>query len=83
MEKMFGFAVLTAFAIPAFAAQNVVVVDDLKPGLEMAHACGVDFAACFWSYDIPVIRSFMRDHADYCLNSVDELGDLLFSGEEA
>ena len=63
--------------------EELLMVDDLKPGLDMAHACGVKFAACFWSYDIPVIRSFMRESADYCLDSVSELEELLFSGETA
>ena len=31
--KLVSFAALSAFAIPALAAQNVVVVDDLKPGI--------------------------------------------------
>ena len=63
--------------------EEMLMIDDLKPGLDMAHACGVKFAACFWSYDIPVIRSCMRDNADYCLNSVSELEELQFSGEAA
>ena len=61
---------------------ELLMVDDLKPGLEMAHACGVDFAACFWSYDIPVIRNYMKENADFCLNSVTELSALIF-GEDA
>ena len=58
------------------------MVDDLKAGLEMAHRCGAAFAACFWSYDVPVIREYMKDNADYCLNSVGDLEELLF-GEDA
>ena len=61
---------------------ELLMVDELKPGLEMAHACGVDFAACFWSYDIPVIRNYMKENADFCLNSVTELSALIF-GEDA
>ena len=58
--------------------EEMLMVDDLKPGLDMAHACGAAFAACFWSYDIPVIREYMLKNADFCLNSVSELADLLF-----
>ncbi len=61
---------------------DLLMIDDLKPGLDMAHACGVKFAACRWSYDIPVIRDYMDEHADYCLSSVAELERLQF-GEEA
>ena len=60
---------------------DMLMVDDLKPGLDMAHACDVKFAACFWSYDISAIRIYMNDHADFCLNSVSELEHLLFPVE--
>ena len=62
--------------------EELLMVDDLKPGLDMAHACGVKFAACRWSYDIPVIREYMKKNADYSLGSVAELEKLQF-GEEA
>ena len=62
--------------------EELLMVDDLKPGLDMAHACGVKFAACRWSYDIPVIREYMKKNADYSLGSVAELEKLQF-GEVA
>ena len=37
-----------------------MVVDDLKPGYDMAHAAGVPFAAACWAYDVPEIRQFME-----------------------
>ncbi len=67
--------------ITGFNPEDLLMVDDLKPGLEMAHSCGVDFAACFWSYDISVIRNYMKNKAEYCLNSVNDLEKLLFAGE--
>ena len=39
---------------------EILVVDDLKPGYDMARSAGVDFAAAGWAYDIPEIREFMR-----------------------
>ena len=60
---------------------EVLVVDDLKPGYDMARGAGVDFAAAGWAYDIPEIEDFMRRHCDYYLKSVDELRTLLFSKE--
>lgn len=63
--------------------EDLLMVDDLKAGLDMARSCGVDFAACGWGYDVPVITNYMKDHADYCLKSVKELERLLFSGEDA
>lgn len=40
--------------------RDVLVVDDLKPGVVMARAAGVDAAAAGWAHDIPSIRAFMR-----------------------
>lgn len=57
---------------------EVLVVDDLKPGFDMARAAGVDFAAAGWAYNVPTIESFMRKNCDYYLKSVEELRDLIF-----
>ena len=37
---------------------ELLMVDDLKPGYDMAHACGVPFACAGWSHDDPEIRAF-------------------------
>ena len=57
---------------------EVLVVDDLKPGFDMARAAGVDFAAAGWAYDVPEIRDFMKQNCDFYLSEVDELKRLLF-----
>ena len=44
------------------AASDLLMIDDLKPGFDMAEACGVDFAAVGWSNDIPEIERFMRQN---------------------
>ena len=59
---------------------EILVVDDLKPGLDMARDAGVDFAASGWSYDIPEIEHFMRENCKYYLKTVKELETLLFGG---
>ena len=58
--------------------EEVLVVDDLKPGYDMARAAGVVFAAAGWAYDVPEIEAFMRQNCDYYLKTVDELYKLLF-----
>lgn len=58
---------------------EIIVVDDLKPGYDMARAAGVDFAAAGWAYDVPEIESFMRKNCDYYFKTVKELSDMLFS----
>ncbi len=57
---------------------EVLVVDDLKPGYDMAKGAGVDFAAAGWAYDVPEIEDFMRKNCDYYLESVDDLKKILF-----
>ena len=57
---------------------DVLVVDDLKPGYDMARGAGVDFAAAGWAYDVPEIASFMRKNCDFYLESVGDLRKILF-----
>ena len=42
--------------------EELLVVDDLKPGYDMAKAAGVPFAAAGWANDIPEIVRFMREN---------------------
>ena len=45
----------------------------LKPGYDMARACGVDFAAAGWANDIPQIEDFMRRNCEHYFKTVAEL----------
>ena len=58
--------------------EEILVVDDLKPGYDMARGAGVDFAAAGWAYDVPEIREFMKQNCDFYLESVEELRRLIF-----
>ena len=53
------------------------MVDDLKPGYDMAKSAGVDFAAAGWAYDEPEIECFMRENCDYYFKTIVELADFL------
>lgn len=57
--------------------EEILVVDDLKPGYDMARGGGAHFAAAGWAYDVPEIRAFMEKNCDYYLESVSELKSLL------
>lgn len=57
---------------------ELLMVDDLKPGYDMAHACGVPFACAGWSHDDPEIRAFLRRFSDFYLETVQALEPLLF-----
>lgn len=61
------------------AAADALVVDDLKPGVEMARAAGVAVAAAGWGHRVDSIARQMREICDVYLASVDELRDYLFS----
>lgn len=58
--------------------QEMVMVDDSKPGYDMAKAYGVPFVGAGWATDIPEIRDFMRKNSDVYFTSVGELAEFLF-----
>lgn len=57
--------------------QDLLMIDDLKPGYVMARACGVDFAAVGWSNDLPQIERFMRDNCRWYFKNVSDLAAFL------
>lgn len=57
--------------------EELLVVDDLKPGFDMAKAAGVPFAAALWAYDIPEIQNFFRENCPNVFETVDALADWL------
>ena len=61
--------------------KDLLVVDDLKPGLDMAQAAGVDFAAACWAYDVPEIRNWMAAHSPHCFDTPEALAAWLLAGE--
>ena len=61
-----------------FAPEEMLVVDDLKPGYDMARAVGAPFAAAGWANDIPEIEGFMRKNCDLYFKTVEELKAHLF-----
>ena len=58
-------------------SEDVLMIDDLKPGYDMAAACGVDFAAVGWANDIPEIEAFMRRNCRRYFKTVAELDAFL------
>ena len=52
---------------------ELLMIDDLKPGYDMAAACGVDFAGVGWANDIAAIETFMRQNCTNYFKSVAEL----------
>lgn len=56
---------------------EILVVDDLKPGLDMARSCNVTFAAAGWSHIIPEIKNYMKANSDYYFSTVDSLKEFI------
>ena len=59
---------------------DLLMIDDLKPGYDMARAVGTDFAAVGWSSDVPEIESFMRENCELYFKTVRALADFLEIG---
>ena len=58
--------------------EEMLMVDDLKPGYDMARAAGVPFAAACWAYDVPEIRAFMEQNCELAFEDPAELEQFLF-----
>ncbi len=56
---------------------ELLMIDDLKPGFDMAAACGVPFAGVGWSNDIEPIERFMRANCSLYFKTVAELSAFL------
>ncbi len=63
----------------SLAPGEMLVIDDLKPGYDMAAAAGVDFAGAGWSYEIGFIEDFMRANCSNYFKTVQELDEFLQS----
>ncbi len=63
----------------SLSPEDILVIDDLKPGYDMACAAGVDFAGAGWAYDIPFIEDFMRANCTNYFKTVRELDEFLHS----
>lgn len=62
-------------------AKDLLMVDDLKPGYDMAKKVGVDFAFAGWGRkNVPQITQFMEKYCDYSFASTDALYQFLFGG---
>lgn len=77
-RKPEAFPVLQILEKMGLAPGEAVMIDDLKPGYDMARKCGIDFAACGWAYDVPEIRAFMESQCENYFETPEELEAFLF-----
>ena len=59
--------------------EEMLMVDDLKPGLEMSRKSGIKIAGAGWGQHVPEIEAHMREHCDYYFKSVDKLSELVLN----
>jgi len=64
--------VTDAAAKTGLPLSRLLVVDDLRPGVLMARAAGVDAAAAGWGHRIPRIERYMREHCVAYFADVEE-----------
>ncbi len=76
-RKPHPFPLLDLMARFSLRPEEVLMIDDLKPGYDMALAAGVDFAAAGWAYDIPEIEGFMRANCPLYFKTVPALASWL------
>jgi phosphoglycolate phosphatase/pyrophosphatase PpaX len=57
--------------------EQALVVDDLRPGVEMARAAEVAVAAAGWAHAIPAIRTFMETNCAAYFERVAEFADFV------
>lgn len=57
--------------------EELLVLDDLKPGYDMAQLGGVPFAGAGWAYDVPEIEAFMRQNCGCYFKTVADFGKFL------
>lgn len=79
LRKPNPYPLLNIMEKTGYAPNQLLMVDDLKPGYDMAKRCNVPFACAGWSHYIPEIKAFMQENCDYYLSNVQELDTLLFS----
>lgn len=60
-------------------SNDILVVDDLKPGLDMARSCNTTFAGAGWSHVIPEIMDYMKINSDYYFSTVDSFKKFVLS----
>lgn len=60
-------------------SNDILVVDDLKPGLDMARSCNTTFAGAGWSHIIPEIKEYMKINSDYYFSTISSFKKFILS----
>lgn len=63
-------------------SHEILVLDDSKPGLDMARSCNIAFAGAGWAHIIPEIKSYMEKKSDFYFSTVSSFIEFIFAGGE-
>lgn len=79
-KKPDPYALCEVMRVYELKPEEILMVDDLKPGCDMAKAAGVPFAFAGWSDNrgIPAVHAFMKENSEYYLENVQQLEALLY-----
>lgn len=81
-KKPAPFALDDIMQVYGLTPQQLLVVDDMKPGLDMARSRNVPFACAGWSHHEPEIVEYMKQRCEHYLRTPQELAALLFESKE-
>ena len=56
---------------------RTLLIDDLRPGIDMAKALNIPTAGAGWGHSIPVIQDYMSKNTDYYFKTVKDLNIFL------
>lgn len=78
LRKPNPYSLLDIMNKTGLAPQELLMVDDLRHGRDMAAACGVPFACAGWSHYLPDVKAAMRSLCGLYFPTVQGLYDYLF-----
>ena len=77
------YALLTIMEKYQLQSKDLLVIDDLKPGYDMAKKAGVDFAFAGWGRkNVAKILEFMNQYCDFSFDSTEKLYQFLFEDQK-
>lgn len=82
-RKPHPYALEDIMAVYGLKPEEILMVDDMKTGYDMAKACKVPFACAGWSHADDAIRGPMREYCEHYLQSIEQLADFLFDRKNA
>jgi HAD superfamily hydrolase (TIGR01509 family) len=78
-RKPHPWPILDAMEKTGLSAEQLLVIDDLRPGVLMARAAGVEIAAAGWAHSIPEVEAYMRGNCMAFFRTVEEFARFILA----